>query len=149
MIHRREEQEVLGWELSKGYWSILLQEPQDGGEGRKVCPGGRRWFLLPSWQCREDIVLGSDSNGWLACGVFSPCTNDGFVMDVVVVGVVEAKRGLEDEGKGGENPLPGWGRARRVPRVQTSNQTMRGIVVDDGIRMDGMIQQCELPWGDE
>ena len=36
-----------------------------------------------------------------------------------------------------------------MPRVQTSNQTVRGIVVDDGIRMDEMIQRCELRWGDE
>ena len=27
--------------------------------------------------------------------------------------------------------------------------TVRGLVVDDGIRMDGMIQRRELPWGDE
>ena len=26
---------------------------------------------------------------------------------------------------------------------------VRGLVVDDGIRMDGMIQPRELPWSDE
>ena len=67
------------------------------------------------------------------------------MMDAAGVGVVEAKRGR----KGGENPSPRRGRARRAPRVQTSNQTVRGLVVDDGIRMDGLIQRRELPWGDE
>ena len=27
--------------------------------------------------------------------------------------------------------------------------SVRGLVVDDGIKMDGMIQRRELPWGDE
>ena len=26
---------------------------------------------------------------------------------------------------------------------------VRGLVVDDGIKMDGLIQRRELPWGDE
>jgi len=26
---------------------------------------------------------------------------------------------------------------------------VRGLVVDGGIRMDGLIQRRELPWGDE
>ena len=53
-----------------------------------------------------------------------------------------------------------WGMSRRLVKsgstgwksMETPKRRricVRGLVVDDGIRMDGLIQRRELPWGDE